>query len=330
MTVLVTGATGFVGAAVVRRLLRAGASVRVLARPGGDRRNLEGRAVEIVEGDLTRPETLERAVRGCEALFHVAADYRLWARRPEELFATNVAGTRALMLAAAQAGVRRIVYTSSVATLGFAGDRVPADEDTPGDFADMIGAYKRSKFLAEAEVVRLVREDGLPAVIVNPSTPIGPGDIKPTPTGRIVLDAARGRIPAFVDTGLNVVHVDDVAEGHVLALERGAIGRRYVLGGENMELARILAAVAALSGRKPPRLRLPHGLVLPIAYAAEAWAQLTGRPPLATVDGVRMARKHMYFSTKRAERELGYRARPAEEAFADALAWFKAFGALPR
>jgi dihydroflavonol-4-reductase len=330
MTVLVTGATGFVGAAVARRLLRAGARVRVLVRPGSDRRNLAGLAVEPVEGDLREGASLDRAVRGCETLFHVAADYRLWARRPEELFATNVAGTRALMHAAGSAGVRRVVYTSSVATLGFAGHRVPADEDTPCEFGDIIGAYKRSKFLAEEEVLRMAREQGLPAVVVNPSTPIGPGDVKPTPTGRLVVDAARGRIPAFVDTGLNVVHVDDVAEGHLLALDQGVVGRRYVLGGENLGLAQILAAIAEQAGRKPPRLKLPHGLALPVAYLSEVVAQITGRPPLATVDGVRMAKKHMYFSSARAERELGYRARPAEAAFADAVAWFAAAGYLGR
>lgn len=217
-----------------------------------------------------------------------------------------------------------------MATLGCAGDRISADEDTPSELDQIIGAYKRSKFLAEAEVQRLTRDEGLQAVIVNPSTPIGPGDIKPTPTGRLVLDAARGRIPAFIDTGLNVVHVDDVAEGHVLAFTKGTIGRRYVLGGENMSLQQILAAVAAVAGRKPPRFKLPHGAVLPVAYVAEFIAHLTGRPPLATVDGVRMAKKHMYFSSARAERELGYRARPAAAAFADAVAWFADAGYMGR
>jgi dihydroflavonol-4-reductase len=330
VTALVTGATGFVGSAVARRLLQAGEAVRVLVRPTSDRRNLAELAgeVEVAVGDLGDLASLERALRGCRALYHVAADYRLWTRRPEELYATNVDGTRALLRAAAAAGVARIVYTSSVAALGVPGDGRPGDEDTPVSLAGLIGHYKRSKFLAEEEVRRLVREEGLPAVIVNPSAPIGPRDVKPTPTGRIVVEAARGRIPAVVDTGLNVVHVDDVAAGHLLAFERGRVGERYVLGGDNVELGELIGRIAKLAGRRPPLLRLPHGVALPIAYAAEAVARLTGREPLATVDGVRMARKRMFFTSARAERELGYRARPAEAALRDAVAWFRANGYL--
>ncbi|HET6520464.1 MAG TPA: hopanoid-associated sugar epimerase [Geminicoccaceae bacterium] len=330
MTALVTGATGFVGSAVARRLLQAGEAVRVLVRPTSDRRNLAdlpGRA-EVAVGDLGDRGSLERALRGCRVLYHVAADYRLWARRPDELYATNVDGTRALLLAAGAAGVERIVYTSSVATLGVPGDGRPGDEGSPVALADMIGHYKRSKFLAEEEVRRLVREHGLPVVIVNPSAPIGPRDVRPTPTGRLVVEAARGRIPAVVDTGLNVVHVDDVALGHLLAFERGRVGERYVLGGHDVMLADLVGRIAAIAGRRPPRFRLPHGAVLPVAYAAEAVARLTGREPLATVDGVRMARKRMFFTSARAERELGYRARPAEEALRDAVAWFGANGYL--
>jgi dihydroflavonol-4-reductase len=329
MTSLVTGATGFVGSAVVRALLDAGEVPRVLVRAGSDRRNLEGLGVELAEGDLRDSVSLARACRGCQALFHVAADYRLWVPEPDEIYAANVAGTRALMEAAGAAGVARIVYTSSVATLGLKRDGSPADEATPVALADMIGHYKRSKFLAEAAVREMVSGAGLPAVIVNPSTPVGPRDIKPTPTGRTIVAAARGRIPAFVDTGLNVVHVDDVAAGHLLAFERGQIGERYILGGENMALAEILTVIARLCGRPAPRLRLAHGLVLPLAHAAEAWARLTGGgEPFVTVDGLRMAKKRMFFSSARAEHELGYRSRPAEAALADAVAWFREAGYL--
>ena len=326
MTTLVTGATGFVGSAVARRLAAAGAALRVLTRRESDRRNLAGLDAEIVVGDLRDRASLERALKGCDGLFHVAADYRLWARRPQDLYDNNVAGTENIMLAAGEAGVARIVYTSSVATLGRCDDGRPADEETPVGLADMIGHYKRSKFLAEAAVRRLASGSGLPVVIVNPSTPIGPRDIKPTPTGRLIVEAAAGRVPAFVETGLNVVHVDDVAAGHLLVHERGRIGERYVIGGQDKSLGEILANIAVLVGRRPPRVKLPHGLVMPIAYAAEAMAMVTGRAPLATVDGVRMARKPMFFSSAKAEKELGYAFRPAEDAARDAVAWFRANG----
>jgi dihydroflavonol-4-reductase len=328
MPVLVTGATGFVGSAVVRALLAQGQPVRALARAGSDRRNLADLKVEIVTGDLTDRASLERAAKGCEALFHVAADYRLWVPNPPEIYRANVDGTRALMEAAAAAGVRRIVYTSSVATLGLDPGGTPANEDTPVTFDDMIGHYKRSKFLAEDVVRELARQHRLPAVIVNPSTPIGPRDIRPTPTGRMIVDAASGRIPAYLDTGLNIVHVDDVAAGHLAAYERGRVGERYVLGGFNMALAEILAAIARLVGRKPPTVKLPRLAVLPVAYAVEAWARLTRMTaePLITVDGVKLAAKRMYFSSAKAERELGYVMRPAEAAIADAVAWFRANG----
>lgn len=324
MTALVTGATGFVGAAVARRILAAGEAVRVLVRETSDRRNLEGLDVEVVVGDLAAPADLTPALRGCTSLFHVAADYRIWCPDPAPMMAANVEGTRSIMRAAADAGVARIVYTSSVAVLGLHADRTPADEDTTSTLADMIGPYKRSKFMAEQMVDAMVRDEGLPAVIVNPSTPIGPRDIKPTPTGRMIVEAAAGRMPAYVETGLNVVHVDDVAEGHWLAHERGEIGRRYILGGENMSLRTILGEVAELVGRRPPRIKLPHGVVLPIAVVAEALARMgKGREPMATVDGVRMARKWMFFSSRRAEAELGYAPRPAVDAFGDAVAWFR-------
>jgi len=329
VTVLLTGATGFVGAAVLRRLVAAGEAVRVLARPGSDRRNLDGIECRVAEGDLTDPASLRRAVAGCSGLMHVAADYRLWVPDPRVLYRTNVEGTRDLLRAAAEAGVSRIVYTSSVATLGINADGTPANESTPVALADMIGDYKRSKFLAEAEVRRLIEEESVPAVIVNPSAPIGPRDVKPTPTGRLIVEAATGRIPAFVDTGLNVVHVDDVAEGHMLAYTRGAIGRRYVLGAEDMALRDILVHVATMVGRRPPRVRLPRLPLYPVAFAAEAIARIRGRgEPLVTVDGLRMSRKLMYFSSDRAKRELGYSPRPAAAAIRDAVAWFGEHGYL--
>jgi len=316
---LVTGATGFVGAAVARRLLASGHTVRVLARPQADRRNLQHLDVEVVAGDLTDARSVERAVTGCQAVFHVAADYRLWVPDPRPMYATNVDGTRTVLEAAMQSGVERIVYTSSVATLGYGN---PADEDTPSTLDDMIGHYKRSKFLAEG-VVREMAAAGAPVVIVNPSTPVGPGDVKPTPTGRLIRDAINGRVPAYVDTGLNVVHVDDVAAGHLLAYEKGAIGRRYVLGGTNMTLREILTELAHVSGRRPPRWRLSHRAVLPIAYIAEGWAHVSGREPLATVDGVRLSAKSMYFSSARAQRELGYTPGDARAALKAAAEWFR-------
>jgi dihydroflavonol-4-reductase len=324
---LVTGATGFVGSAVTRALLRRGQRVRILARPGSDRRNLAKLCVEIAEGSLEAPEALARAVTGCRYVYHVAADYRLWVPDPEPMFRTNVVGTRDLMIAALDAGVERVIYTSSVATLGLV-SKGSANEETPSRAEDMIGPYKRSKFEAEEVVRDLAQRRGLPVVIANPSTPVGPSDIKPTPTGRMILEAARGQMPAFVDTGLNIVHVDDVAEGHLAAAEKGRIGERYVLGGENMSLAEILAEVSRAAGRRAPSLRVPHGMLYPVAVGAELAARLTGREPLITLDGVRMSRKKMYFSSEKASRELGYRPRPAREAIIDAVSWFRANGYL--
>jgi dihydroflavonol-4-reductase len=326
MRALVTGATGFVGAAVARVLLRAGWQVRALLRAGSDRRNLEALAVEPAVGDLSDAASLEQALAGCGALFHVAAEYRLWTADPASLYRSNVEGTRTLLEAARRAGLVRIVYTSSVATLGVRADGLPADEQTTAQLSDMIGHYKRSKFLAEQWVLQAAGS-GLPVIVVNPSTPVGPGDIKPTPTGRVVLDAANGRMPAYVDTGLNIVHVDDVAEGHLLAFERGRIGERYILGGTDMTLRQILGTIAALVGRRPPRVRLPHSLVLPIAYLAEAFARMTHGDTRITVDAVRMARHHMFFSSAKAARELGYRWRPPQQALEDAVRWFQTSGA---
>jgi dihydroflavonol-4-reductase len=327
MRTLITGASGFVGSAVLRQLIAAGHSVRALVRPKSDRRNLTGLPIEVVEGDLTDQRSLNAAVGGCSGLFHVAADYRLWVPKPTEMYETNVTGTRNLMLAAADAGIRRIVYTSSVSAIGLNPDGSPANENTLVSLHDMIGHYKRSKFLAEAEVRRLCDEVGLPVVIVNPSTPIGPRDIKPTPTGRIIVSAASGRMPAYVDTGLNLVHVDDVAIGHLLAFEHGTIGERYILGGRNMTLKEILIGLASITSQKPPRVRLPRHLVFPIAYMSESWARLTGGgEPQVTVDGVRMSKKMMFFTWDKARRALGFNPRPVEEALADAVDWFQKNG----
>lgn len=327
MIALVTGGCGFVGSAVARALLRRSWDVRVLARPTSDRRNLDGLPVEVALGDLLDEHSLARAMKGCDALFHVAADYRFGVRHPEELYRANVDGTENVLNAARNAGVARTVFTSSVATLGSSEDGSPASEQTPSSLESMIGHYKRSKFLAEAAAREAADED-MDVVIVNPSTPIGPGDHKPTPTGRMVLDAASDRMPAYVDTGLNVVHVDDVAEGHVLAFERGRRGERYVLGGENLPLKELLRQVAAVVNHRPPRIRVPHLVLLPLAHAAECVARLAGRSTRITVEAVRMARKPMYFSSAKAAQELGYRWRSPFLAVEDAVAWFCAQGML--
>ena len=327
MKALVTGATGFVGSAVARALLQAGWQVTALVRPTADLRNVRGLGADLAVGDLTDSGSLDRALNGCAALFHVAADYRLGARNPQDLYRTNVEGTRNIMEAARRAGTTRVVYTSSVATIGLPADGAPGREETPVTIADMIGHYKRSKFLAE-ELAREAARSGMSVVIVNPSTPVGPGDVKPTPTGQMVMDAAAGRMPAYVDTGLNIVHVDDVASGHLLAFERGRPGERYILGGQDMSLRDILVEIARLTGRKPPRIRLSTAVVLPIAYAAELVARVTGLPNRITVEGVRMARKRMFFSSDKAARELGYRWRPPLRAFEEAVLWFREHGLL--
>ncbi|MEZ7878613.1 MAG: NAD-dependent epimerase/dehydratase family protein [Rhodospirillales bacterium] len=324
--ILVTGATGFVGSSLVRLLLARGEVVRVLVRPGSDHRNLTGLDVDIAEGDLLKPETLKAAVAGCQGLYHVAADYRLWTRNPDQMFEANVDGSQAIIRAAADAGVWRMVYTSSVAVMGIIKGGV-ADEQTPVSYRDMIGVYKQSKFKAEEAVQKLIDDEGVPVVIVNPSTPIGPRDIKPTPTGRMIVEAAAGRMPAFVDTGLNIAHVDDVAAGHILAFDKGQIGERYILGGTDMELSEILAHIAHLMNRKSPTLKIPHNAILPIAYLAEAWTRISGGDdPFVLVDGVKMAKKKMFFSSAKAIRELGYQARPAGNALDDAVKWFQVEG----
>ncbi len=324
----ITGASGFVGGAVLSKLLEAGLAVRALVRPSSRVDDLTRLGVELVEGDLRDRSSIAAAMAGSRYVFHVAADYRLWARNRSEIFASNVDGTRNVMEAALRAGVERVVYTSSVATLALRPDGAPADESRLLSEAEGIGAYKRSKIAAERLVCAMVAARNLPAVIVNPSTPIGPRDRRPTPTGRIVVAAAAGQIPAFVDTGLNLVHVDDVALGHLAALQCGKIGQRYILGGQNVTFAQMLADIAALAGRRPPRWRLPWYATLPVACVAEAAAYVTGREPLATLDGVRLSRYRMFFSAAKAERDLGFRARPYQEALSDAVRWFDDAGYL--
>jgi dihydroflavonol-4-reductase len=325
---LLTGATGFVGSAVARVLAARGHRLRLLVRPTSDRRNLADVDAELALGDLTDPASLTRAAAGCRYVFNVAADYRFWVPDPDAMLRANVEGTLAVMRAAQAAGVERIVHCSSVAALGWTEDGTPADETTQTNEADFIGTYKRSKFLAERAVMDLVRQEGLPAVVVNPSAPVGPRDIKPTPTGKMIRDAAAGRVPAYIDTGLNMVHVDDVAEGHALALERGRIGERYVLGGENLLLKDILALVAEVVGRRPPRIEVPEALVWPAAWFMEGLARLTGIPPMMTRDHIKMARHKMFYSSAKAIRELGYSPRPLRAAIEDAVAWFRANGML--
>ena len=328
MTTLVTGATGFVGSAVARTLAARGHGLRLLVRPTSDRRNLAGLDAEQVTGDLTDADSLRRAAVGCRYVVHVAADYRFWVPDPEAMLRANVDGSLAMVRAAAQAGAERIVHCSSVAALGQIGDGTAADEATPTNEADFVGIYKRSKYLAEKAVLELAARDGVPVVVVNPAAPVGPRDIKPTPTGKMIRDAAAGRVPAYIDTGLNIVHVDDVAEGHVLALEHGRVGERYVLGGENMLLKDVLALVAAVVHRRPPSLRLPEAVVWPAAYAMEKLANLTGIAPMMTRDHLKMARKKMFYSSAKASAELGYQPRPVRLAVEDAVAWFRANGML--
>jgi dihydroflavonol-4-reductase len=326
--VLVTGASGFIGSAVVRAFLSAGYAVRALVRPTSRRDNLAGLDIEIVEGDVCDPVAITRAMAGARYVAHVAADYRLWAPDDATIMRTNVEGTRTMMHASLAVGVERVVYTSSVATVALRADGEPADETQPIASAKSVGAYKASKIVSEGLVATMIATDALPAVIVNPSTPIGPRDIRPTPTGRMIVAAASGRIPAFVDTGLNLVHVDDVARGHLAALERGRIGERYILGGENVPLADMLREVARMVGRRAPRLKLPRAPLYPLAMVSEMLAAIARREPLLTREGLRMSRQRMFFSSAKAERELGFRARPYREGLHDAIEWFRAAGYL--
>ncbi len=323
-----TGASGFVGSAVARRLCAQGFDVRALVRASSPRANVHGIGATLVDGDLRDPASILKATDGVRYVFHVAADYRIWAKDPEEIVRNNLEGTRSVMEAALACGVERVVYTSSVATLSLKNASAPVDETSPLSPENAIGAYKRSKVVAERLVEQMIADRGLPAVIVNPSTPIGPRDIKPTPTGRIIVEAACGRMPAYVDTGLNLAHVDDVAEGHLLAFHKGRIGERYILGGQDVDLGDMLSVIANLVGRKPPTVKLPRGPLYPLAFIAETIAGVTGKEPFLTSDALKMSGYKMFFTSAKAERELGYRCRPYPEALADAVAWFRQAGYL--
>jgi dihydroflavonol-4-reductase len=325
MKAFVTGGTGFIGAAIVRALLAEGHEVRTLVRPGGDRRNLAGLAVEPWEGDLLDPISLQRGLTGCQLLFHAAADYRLWTPNPAAMYSANVTGTRNILNAALMTGVSRAVYTSSVGTLGNPGNGTPGTEETPVSFTDMVGDYKKSKFLAEREAEGFL-DRGLPLTIVNPSTPVGPRDIKPTPTGKIIVDFLNGRMPAYLDTGLNIIDVDECARGHLLAASRGRIGAKYILGGENLTLAQIFGLLADITGRPAPKVRLPYLPILAAAWVNEGLSRITGREPLIPLAGVRMARKKMFFDSSRAVTELGLEQRPATAALERAVDWFRSNG----
>jgi dihydroflavonol-4-reductase len=322
---LVTGGTGFVGRAVVTALLDAGRQVRVLVR---DPKHpaLAGLDVEPAVGDLKDAGSLEKAVQGCRRIFHVAADYRLWVPDPAEMYAVNVEGTRALLAAAAAAGVERVVYTSTVGALGNPGNGTPGNEATPVSIAEMVGHYKRSKFLAEEVALDFARK-GVPLVVVNPSTPVGPWDSRPTPTGRMVIDYLQGRMPAYLETGLNLVHVQDVARGHLLAAEKGRVGEKYILGHENLSLSQIFQMLAEISGIPAPTVKLAYGVVLPMAYLAEFWARhVSHREPRMTLTAVRMAKKYMYFDSSKAMQELGYAPTSVRRALEEAVEWFKGHG----
>ncbi len=323
---LVTGASGFVGSHVARQLVAAGHSVRILARPNSNLRALEGVAVERVQGDLRDAQSLARAMHGVKRVFHVAADYRLWARDPEEIYRNNVEGTRSLLAAARDARVERILYTSTVATIAVpTHDGELPNEETRAALDQMIGHYKRSKFLAEQEAVDAAAS-GVPVVIVNPTAPVGPGDWKPTPTGRIILDFLNGKMPAYVDTGLNVAPVEDVAAGHLLAADKGRIGERYILGGVNMTLKQILDALSKIAGRRAPRVRMPHAVALAAAHADRWFSWIAGREPQIPVEGVRMSRHRMFVASDKAERELGYAPTSVEAALERAVRWYQENG----
>lgn len=321
MTTLVTGATGFVGSHVARQLVAAGESVRALARPNSRRRGLDGVAVEWAEGDLRDEASLNRVLRGVQSVYHVAADYRLWAKRPQEIYENNVTGTKNLLAAALRARVDKFVYTSTVATIAVSRGADLPDERNRASVDEMVGNYKKSKLIAEQEALRAAHE-GLPVVIVNPTAPVGPGDWKPTPTGKIILDFLLGRMPAYVDTGLNFVAVEDAARGHVLAAERGKIGERYLLGGKNMTLKELLDALAKITGLPAPSRQIPHGVALVAAYADAAFSRATGREPRIPLEGVRIARHKMFVNDAKARRELGYESSPVEAALERAVRWY--------
>lgn len=322
---LVTGATGFVGSHVVRKLLALGEPVRVLIRRTSPMKLIVGLEVEVVTGDLTDRESVRRAVTGCRRIYHVAADYRLWAPDHREIYRANVQGTQNVLEAALAAGVERIVTTSTVGALAPSHNGEPTTEDSPATLGEMIGHYKRSKFLAEAQVLAAARA-GLPVVIVNPSTPVGERDLKPTPTGQMIVDFLNGRMPAYVETGLNLIDVEDVAEGHLLAMEKGRVGERYILGNRNLTLKEILEMLARISGRPAPQLRLPRSVALGLAILSTGISAITRRPPRIPLEGVRMTRKRMFFDSSKAVRELGLPQRSVEAALSKAVHWFRANG----
>lgn len=326
MLAFVTGATGFVGSHVARALAEQGADLRLLIRSSSDLRNIEDLKAERVTGDLRDPASLKKAVSGCEAVFHVAADYRLWVRDPDEMYQSNVGGTRAILQAARESKVRRVVYTSSVATMGFTSNGYLADEASPVSLANMIGPYKRSKFMAE-EVAIAAAKSGTDVVIVNPTTPVGERDIKPTPTGRIVVDFLKKKFPAYVDTGLNLVDAIECARGHVAALEKGKSGERYILGGENLTLKQILDKLASITGLPSPSLRVPYVVALAAGVVDQVvTGYIRNREPRATIDAVRMGRKKMFVSSGKAERDLGWKIVPVDDALHRAVNWFQANG----
>jgi len=323
MKAFVTGATGFVGSHVARALAEQGADLRLLVRAGSDTRNLDGLDAERAVGDLRDPASIERAMAGCDTVFHVAADYRLWVRDPEQMYRANVEGTRTILDAARKNGVRRVVHTSSVATMGFTSNGHLADEDSPVKLESMIGPYKRSKFMAEEFALQAGR-GGMDVVVVNPTTPVGEQDIKPTPTGRIVVDFLKQKFPAYVDTGLNLVDVRECARGHVTALEKGRSGERYILGGENLTLKQILDKLAAITGLPSPKVKVPYAIALAAGVVDEViTGRILGKEPRATIDAVRMGRKKMFVSSAKAERELGWNPSPVEGALARAVEWFR-------
>ncbi len=322
MKTFVTGATGFIGASIVRELLHDGREVRVLVRSTSNLSNLKGLDVEIVTGDLLDADGLCRGLKGCDVLYHAAADYRLWTRNSDEMYRTNVGGTTAILEAALESNLSRVIYTSSVGTLGNPGDGTAGNEETKVSLADMVGPYKKSKFLAEREAERFIAR-GLPLIIVNPSTPVGPWDIKPTPTGKIIVDFLKRKMPAYLDTGLNLIAVEECARGHILAEHKGAIGRKYILGNANLSLREIFTMLQDITGLSAPKVRLPYTPVLIAAWLNEGLSRITGREPLIPLSGVRMAAHHMYFDSGRAVRELGLPQTPVTEALKRAVEWFR-------
>ncbi|NVN92353.1 MAG: NAD-dependent epimerase/dehydratase family protein [Desulfuromonadales bacterium] len=325
MKTFITGATGFIGASIIRELLKEGRQVRALVRAGSDTSNLAGLEVEFWKGDLRDHDSLVNGLKGCDVLYHAAADYRLWTRTPEDMYRINVEGTASVLEAALKNGLSRVVYTSSVGTLGNPGNGTPGTEDTPVGLSDMVGHYKKSKFLAEREADKYVAK-GLPLVIVNPSTPVGPLDIKPTPTGKIIVDFLNRKMPAYLDTGLNIIAVEDCARGHLLAEKRGAVGSKYILGNTNLTLCAIFKLLQEITGLPAPKIKLPYAPILMLAYINEGLSKITGRVPLIPLAGVQMAAKFMYFDSSRAVRELGLPQTSIKEALGRAVEWFRVNG----